>query len=217
LGLTGAQGEPSKDELIRWALGEDVQDEDSKPETTTRKAMGDPLHSQPAAVVYGGDAENPEVVVYMATNDGYVHAIDASDGSELWAFIPKEHLPKLPSLYINADASFKTYGVDGDIVPIIADRDGDGTIEPADGDFVYIMFGMRRGGNSYYMLDVTNRNSPQLKWRADAAGFGQSWSRPTIARVDRHRRYETERRQSGRDHWRRLRQCTRHASAPVCA
>jgi type IV pilus assembly protein PilY1 len=184
LGLTGAQGEPSKDELIRWALGEDVQDEDSKPETTTRKAMGDPLHSQPAAVVYGGDAENPEVVVYMATNDGYVHAIDASDGSELWAFIPKEHLPKLPSLYINADASFKTYGVDGDIVPIIADRDGDGTIEPADGDFVYIMFGMRRGGNSYYMLDVTNRNSPQLKWRADAAGFGQSWSRPTIARVD---------------------------------
>ena len=184
LGLTGAPDEPSKDDLIRWALGEDVQDEDLNPLTTSRKAMGDPLHSQPAAVVYGGDAANPEVVVYTATNDGYVHAIDASDGSELWAFIPKEHLPKLPSLYLNADASFKTYGVDGDIVPLIADRDRDGTVEPADGDFVYIMFGMRRGGNSYYMLDVTNRNKPIVKWRVSAAEFGQTWSRPTVARVN---------------------------------
>ncbi|MCP4299902.1 MAG: PQQ-binding-like beta-propeller repeat protein, partial [Gammaproteobacteria bacterium] len=184
LGLTGAAGEPTKDELIRWARGEDVQDEDFNPMTTSRKAMGDPLHSQPAAVVYGGSPTAPELVVYVATNDGYVHAIDGSDGSELWAFIPKEHLPNLPNLYVNADASFKSYGVDGDIVPITADRDRDGIIEPSDGDFVYIVFGMRRGGNSYYALDVTDRDSPEVKWRVSAAEFGQTWSKPTIARVD---------------------------------
>ena len=183
-GLTGAAGEPTIEELIRWARGEDILDEDLNPLTTTRKAMGDPLHSQPAAVVYGGDETNPDVVVYTATNDGYVHAIDADSGEELWAFIPKEHLTKLPNLFFNADASFKSYGVDGDIVPVVADRDRDGVIESVDGDFVYILFGMRRGGNAFYALDVTNRNSPQVKWRVEATSFGQSWSRPTIARMD---------------------------------
>ncbi len=183
-GLTGADEEPEIEDLIRWARGEDILDEDLDPLTTTRKAMGDPLHSQPAAVVYGGTEESPDVTVFTATNDGYVHAIDADTGEELWAFIPKEHLAKLPSLYFNPDAPFKNYGVDGDIVPAVADRDRDGVIEPGDGDFVYIMFGMRRGGNAYYALDVTNRNSPQLKWRVEATGFGQSWSRPTIVRMD---------------------------------
>ncbi len=184
-GLTGAAGEPSKDQIIRWALGEDVQDEDTNPLTTERKkTMGDPLHSRPTAVVYGGTADDPDLVVYMATNDGYVHAIDGSDGSELWAFIPKEHLPNLPSLYINADSPFKNYGVDGDIVSVTADRDRDGVIEPGDDDFVYLIFGMRRGGNSYYAMDVTNRNSPKVLWRTSAAEFGQTWSTPTVARVN---------------------------------
>ncbi len=183
-GLTGAAGEPTKEQLIRWTRGEDVQDEDLNSMTTTRKFMGDPLHSQPAAIVYGGSASNPDLVVYAATNDGFVHAFDGDTGEELWAFIPKEHLDNLPNLYLNPDSAFKNYGVDGDIVPIVKDVDRDGVVEPVDGDFVYIMFGMRRGGSGYYMLDVTNRNSPQVKWRVSAAEFGQTWSRPTVARID---------------------------------
>ncbi len=183
-GLTGATGEPSIAELIRWARGEDLLDEDFDPTTTVRRAMGDPLHSQPAAVVYGGDAQNPDMTIYTATNDGYLHAIDSSNGQELWAFVPKELLPRLPSLFFNPDSADKQYGIDGDIVSVVADRDGDGIVEQADGDFVYIIFGMRRGGNAYYALDVTDRNSPKLKWRISAPGFGQSWSRPTVARVD---------------------------------
>ena len=34
------------------------------------------------------------------------------------------------------------------------------------------------------MLDVTNRYSPKLKWRFSSPEMGQSWSTPTIARVD---------------------------------
>jgi len=182
--LTGAAGEPTIDQVIRWARGEDVADEDQDPTTLVRKAMGDPLHSQPAAIVYGGTQASPEVVVFTATNDGYVHAIDAATGQELWSFIPREHLQNLPRLFFNSEAPYKFYGVDGDIVPVVKDVDDDGIIEPGDGDFVYIMFGMRRGGSSYYMLDVTNKNAPQIKWRLSTPDMGQTWSRPTVARVD---------------------------------
>ena len=183
-GLTGSSTEPTMDMVIRWARGEDITDEDNNPATTTRFAMGDPLHSQPAAVVFGGTQASPEVVIFTATNDGYVHAIDGSTGQELWAFIPKEHLPNMTKLFFNPESGFKNYGVDGDIVPVVADRNGNGIIEAADGDFVHIIFGMRRGGDSFYSLDVTNKNSPRINWRISSPEFGQSWSAPTIARID---------------------------------
>ena len=111
-GLTGATGEPTMEELIRWARGEDLLDEDSNSATTVRKAMGDPLHSQPAAIVYGGTAESPDVIVYTATNDGYLHAIDGDSGVELWSFIPKELLSNLTRLYFNPRSKYKQYGLD---------------------------------------------------------------------------------------------------------
>jgi type IV pilus assembly protein PilY1 len=184
LGLTGSEGEPTKEQIINFARGVDVSDEDNNPATTVRNVMGDPLHSQPAAVVYGGTPENPDVVVFTATNDGYVHAINGSTGEELWAFIPREHLGKLPKLFFNPKSSFKNYGVDGDIVPVVKDVNRNGVIDPADGDFVYILFGMRRGGDSYYALDVTIRSRPIIKWRISSPEMGESWSAPTVARVN---------------------------------
>ena len=113
-----------------------------------------------------------------------MHAVDADTGVELWSFIPREHLSNMAKLFFNPESTYKHYGVDGDIVSVTADRDNDGNIEAADGDFVYIIFGMRRGGKAYYMLDVTDRNQPVVKWRVSEPGFGQSWSRPTVAKVD---------------------------------
>ena len=113
-----------------------------------------------------------------------MHAIRGDTGEELWSFIPKEHLANLPMYYFNAEAPFKFYGVDGDIVPVVADRNDNGIIEAGDGDFVYIIFGMRRGGNAYYALDVTDKSNPVVKWRISTPDFGQTWSRPTVARVD---------------------------------
>ena len=183
-GLTGAIDEPTLDEIIRWARGEDINDTDADGITNEpRDIMGDPLHSSPAAVVYGGSAASPDTVVYSATNDGYVHAIDGATGVELWSFVPKEHLSNFSKLYFDLDANSKTYGVDGDIIPVTKDVDNDGIIESGDGDFVVIVFGMRRGGNNYYALDVTNKNSPQLLWKFNDPKIGQSWSAPTITRV----------------------------------
>ena len=181
-GLTGAAGEPTKDELIRWMRGEDVKDEDFDPSTTVRNVMGDPLHAAPAAVVYGGTPALPDVVVFTATNDGYLHAVDGVTGVELWSFVPKELLDNMNRLYFDSRSKFKQYGIDGDVVPVIADRDNNGIIDGT--DFAYILFGMRRGGNSYYALDVTDKNTPKLLWNTQLAGGGQSWSAPVATRVD---------------------------------
>ena len=183
-GLIGAPGEPTVDEVIRWMRGEDVRDEDGNAATTVRYAMGDPLHSRPAAVVYGGTPASPESVVYTATNDGYLHAVDADTGAELWSFVPKELLTNMTRLYFDPSAKYKNYGIDGDVVPVVADRDGDGVIESGDGDFVYIIFGMRRGGSTYYALDVTNKTAPELMWQKTLDSAGQSWSTPVVARMN---------------------------------
>lgn len=183
-GLSGATGEPTMDELVRWARGEDLLDEDNNVVTTVRKSMGDPLHSQPAAVVYGGTPANPDVVVYTATNDGYLHAIDGDTGQELWAFIPKQLLSNLTRLYFDPNSKYKQYGIDGNVVPIVKDVDQDGIVDPADGDFVILVFGMRRGGSTYFALDVTNKNSPSLLWTNTFAEAGESWSTPVVARMD---------------------------------
>ena len=100
-GLTGSASEPSIDEIIRWARGEDILNEDGDASTTVRYARGDPLHAKPAAVVYGGTTANPDVVVFNATNDGYLHAINGSTGAELWSFAPKELLPRFAQLFFD--------------------------------------------------------------------------------------------------------------------
>ena len=40
-----------------------------------------------------------DAVVYVATNDGYLHAIDVDSGDELWSFIPQELLGDLINVY----------------------------------------------------------------------------------------------------------------------
>jgi type IV pilus assembly protein PilY1 len=181
-GLTGSAGEPTKEQIIDWARGDDIRDEDNDPATLQRHAMGDPLHAQPAAVDYGDSSGNANVVIFSATNDGYLHAIDGATGVELWSFIPKNLISNLGKLYFNASALYKNYGIDGDVVPIVADNNENGFIDA--GDFVYLVFGMRRGGDDYYALDVTDKDVPKLLWQASFPVFGQSWSAPTITRVN---------------------------------
>lgn len=181
-GLTGATGEPTMDQVIRWMRGEDVRDEDGNAATTVRNAMGDPLHSQPAAIVYGGTAASPDVVVYTATNDGYLHAVNGATGVELWSYVPKDLLPNMTRLYFNPSAKYKQYGIDGNIVPVVKDENNNGIVDGS--DFVYIIFGKRRGGSDYTAIDVTNRNAPELLWNVTLADAGQSWSTPVVARMD---------------------------------
>jgi type IV pilus assembly protein PilY1 len=82
--------------------------------------------------------------------------------------------------------SGKHYAIDGPMrVQIVADSDG--IIES--GEKVYLYVGMRRGGNFYYGLDISNKNAPELMWRlddSDLPGLGESWSAtvPTKIEID---------------------------------
>ena len=151
-----------------------------------KKRMGDPLHSAPAVVTYAGTATSPIDVVYSATNDGFLHAVDAATGKEKWAFVPQELLSRLKQLYLDPATTTRTYGLDGDIRILKLDYNGDGDVDTADGDLVWLFIGMRRGGRYYYALDVTNRDNPKMMWKigpGEMADIGETWSAPTFARV----------------------------------
>ena len=189
LGL-GSATSPTRDQLIDWTRGIDVQDEDADGDRTEmHRFMGDPLHARPALVTYGGTPAAPDAedaVVFVPTNDGFLHAVNARTGVELWSFIPPELLQRLPDLYRNAGVASRSYGLDGDVRVLKFDVNLDGIVDPGAGDRVWIYFGMRRGGSTYYALDVTDRDSPRLRWKigpAQLPGIGETWSAPAVARV----------------------------------
>ncbi len=187
----GAPGDPTLLEIISYTRGVDVTDVDQDNVTAeARKQMGDPLHAQPATVIYGGTPANPDIndaMIYFATNDGFLHAIDPLTGVEQWAFVPPDFLDDQVELFLNDSSPDKHYGVDGNLRIQTYITTDDGVIDPTAGEKVYLFFGMRRGGDFYYGLDVTNPNNPQFLWRLDGAtlpNIGQSWSTPIPTRVN---------------------------------
>ncbi len=179
-----------RETLIKWARGIDVKDEDNDGDSTEdRMQMGDPLHSRPIIITYGGTDAEPDSTVFVSTNDGFLHAINTTTGVEEFAFIPQELLANLNGLYINSAAVKHTYGLDGQITAWVNDANNDLVISKADGDSVYIYFGMRRGGRFYYALDVTDRAVPTMKWKiqggvAPFEELAQTWSAPLHAKID---------------------------------
>ena len=180
---------PYRDVLLLWAFGYDMKDSDGDSHPfEARREMGDPLHAEPALVQYGlTGGGDPDLVAYVATNDGYLHAFDSITGEENFAFVPQEMLPKLQNIFDDTGVNGKAYGLDGNVIAWINDADHDGTISGA-GEHIYLYFGMRRGGRYIYSMDVTDRNSPKLRWvieggTGDYAELGQTWSSPNVERI----------------------------------
>lgn len=181
---TGDVGEPTREEVINFINGLDTSDVDNDGDLTEpRNQMGDALHSRPASVVYGPTVD--DAVLYVATNDGFLHAIDADDGTELWAFVPPEFLSQQVNLFLDPTTPVKAYGIDGSVrVQVLGNNDG--VIDANAGERVYLFFGMRRGEYIYYALDVTKPEAPQVLWRHDDStlpGLGQTWSTPAPTRI----------------------------------
>lgn len=171
---------PYRDTLLDFSVGIDVFDDDGDGSTTDeRTIIGDPLHAEPALIQYGEVSGNPDLVAYVATNDGYLHAVNTIDGTEYFSFVPQEKLTNLDVVMENDGTLGKSYGLDGNVVPWINDKDKNGMIDS--GEHVYLYFGMRRGGNDIISMDVTNRNKPELRWviKGGTGNFtelAQTWS-----------------------------------------
>lgn len=159
--------------LLQWARGVDIKDSDGDGDTTDyRLQMGDPIHSQPVIVNYG----TTDSAIFVATNHGMLHSFDAATGEENFAVMPQSLLPNIKHFYENTSTFEHKYGLDGDMVIRTV------------GTSTYLYLGMRRGGRNYYVFDVTQKSSPQVKFVIEGGTtglekLGQSWSRPTITKV----------------------------------
>ncbi|WP_371195806.1 PilC/PilY family type IV pilus protein [Glaciecola sp. SC05] len=164
----------TRENVLKWARGVDLFDADGDGSTTDiNYMMGDPIHSQPVIVNYTAtDSE-----VFVATNQGFLHSFDATTGEENFAIIPRDLLANLHEFYQNNSSFNHVYGLDGDMVY----REANGKR--------YLYIGMRRGGNNYYVLDITTRNNPKLVFQIDGgngdfSNLGQTWSRPIITKIN---------------------------------
>lgn len=179
---------------LDWIRGQNVDNDkydlDSAP-YLRQDILGDPLHSRPLVINYGTTG-SPDIRIIMGTNHGFVHMFKDTESevngesvsavSESWAFIPHELLPNIKSLRDNPKTGVHSvYGMDGSPVPYF-EYDADGKINKA-----WVFMGMRRGGSSYYALDVTDKDAaPTLLWiknNSDYSLLGQSWSEPVVTKI----------------------------------
>jgi type IV pilus assembly protein PilY1 len=99
-------------------------------------------------------------VLYIAANDGMLHAFNGATGQELWAYVPRMVMPNLYKLATDNWDVRHVYSVDGSPVSgyIYA-----GT-SPTGGWKTILVAGLGKGGRGYYALDVTDPDNPKGLW-----------------------------------------------------
>ncbi|WP_422132958.1 pilus assembly protein [Endozoicomonas sp. ALD040] len=98
LALSGSGSATNRTNVLKWARGVDVDDEDRDGSITdNRTSIGDPLHTQPKVITYYKNSVGSVVdrTVYFTTNDGFLHGVNTANGSTEFSFIPKELLVNL--------------------------------------------------------------------------------------------------------------------------
>lgn len=131
--------------------------------------------------------QNRTKVIIAGANDGMLHAFNTATGVEVWAFIPNSVLQNLIIMQ-----AAHTYYVDS--TPKVADvwfyNGPTDTTKSEDEWRTVLVCGLRKGGNTFFALDITDTLNPKYLWQFpnsnDAATLsliGQSWSEPAIGRV----------------------------------
>jgi len=194
---------------MRWLLGKKTfTDPESDINVDQRWTVTDVLHSSPVVITYGGaDTSDPadgimdsfyDKLIY-GTNDGAVHMVNGSDGSEDWRFIPNELMSQQRVMYTNPEGEH-LYGMDVTPTVRVVDHNRNGVIEipDADGnnDSVIAYMAMRSGGDLMYALDISGEMSstttsinPKYLWRIQGGAgsfprLTETWSRPTLATIE---------------------------------
>ncbi|MFT4519504.1 MAG: type IV pilus assembly protein PilY1 [Halioglobus sp.] len=184
-------------EVIQWAIGYDIEDEDEDESINDNRPwiLADILHSKPLVVNYGAlgshTPSNPDVRILVGTNAGFLHMFGSDDGEEDWAFFAKELAPVLSKRKDNLVSAERPYGMDGPPVSYTIDLNNDGTIDESVGDKAWLFFGLRRGGSLLYALDISDPDDPTFMWRLDEEvvgleELGQTWSVPAVSYIPGH-------------------------------
>ena len=114
-------------------------------------------------------------MVYVAANDGMLHAFNATSGADAFAYIPSFALPDLYKLADKNYSNLHRYFVDG---------------TPVSGDVYFggawhtiVVGGLNGGGRGYYALDVTNPAAPVALWEFTDANMGYTYGNPAITKL----------------------------------
>lgn len=114
--------------------------------------------------------------IYVAANDGMLHAFNADTGAERWAYIPTMIMPQLYRLADQDYAANHRYYVDG--APIVADIYTGGSWK------TILVGGLGAGGRGYFALDVTDPAAPKALWEFTDDDLGYGFGNPVVTKVD---------------------------------
>jgi type IV pilus assembly protein PilY1 len=135
---------------------------------------------------FKADNETRQGMVYVGANDGMLHAFNADNGAESWAYIPSMLLPKMYKLADKNYGSNHTYFVNG------SPQQGEAYFD--DKWHTLLVGGLAAGGRGYYALDVTDPASPKVLWEFTSdtskgapyisdADLGYSYGIPIITKL----------------------------------
>ncbi len=151
--------------------------------------LGDLVHSQPVYVQKPpfdyGDANyaafksaqaSRSGAVYVASNDGMLHAFNSQTGAELWAYVPSQ---VMPNLYKLAGASFaNNHQFYVDASPLASDVYIGGVWK------TILVGGFGKGGRGYYAMDITDPSAPKALWNFTETDMGYSFGNPIITKLE---------------------------------
>lgn len=161
--------------------------------------LGDIIHSSPVFVsesknlnydqfswvgassyqAFRTSVQSRDPMVYVAANDGMVHAFDATNGVERFAYVPSLALSKMKDL----TSTFYTHQfiTDGQLaVKDVFDSNAN--------QWRSILIGSQgRGGRQLFALDITdpdNFDGSKIMWEFSHEDFGQFLGEPVLARMN---------------------------------
>lgn len=173
--------------MVRYLRGErvlEIQNGGTLRNRATNTVLGDISHSSPAYV-------NDSGTVFIGSNDGMLHAFNASTGVERFAYIPSSAMPETNDASSGIRALSQViyndqhqYFVDGDIA--VSNRNQLNNKN-------YLVGTLGRGGKGLFALDVTdpdNFSPAESLWESVGYGsgadidMGHVMGRPVIGRME---------------------------------
>ncbi|MEZ5616537.1 MAG: PilC/PilY family type IV pilus protein [Rhodocyclaceae bacterium] len=158
------------DKMLNYLRGQQEMEVTDPPIYRVRDhAFGDIASAKPAYVrnprrnygdvgysVYKAAQAGRQAMVYVAANDGFLHALNATTGDEAWAYVPHATYPDFHKLADSNYGNNHRYYVDG---------------SPESGDVfiggqwrTILVGGLNKGGRGYYALDITEPTNPLVLW-----------------------------------------------------
>lgn len=184
----------SGEAMVNWLRGDGTYEAGALPVFRVREErLGDIVNASPVFVgappfiyVDNGYADfknrnaSRAARIYAAANDGMLHAFD-KDGNEAWAYVPRS---VMPNLYRLADANYANnhiWTVDGS--PVVGDVYDKASSNSNNWKWRTILVGgLNGGGRSYYALDITDPDNPEVLWEYSDDDLGLTFGNPVITK-----------------------------------